>query len=278
MNHPSDIPRKMLFFSLFILTAAISGFLSGKVREYRPVSTSEQLAYFPAGKNLRLAGPTFSSILADLTWMQIVQYYGLKNQTDRDFSSMKKLLFTLTDIDPHFTTPYTLGAFILYDNIGDFQGAHELLDKGAVENPDNWRFPFISGFIYWISAPLQSDSMKIFFYGLAKKKFLIAASKPDAPEYVLKFSSASAQKTGEHLFAAEIWLRLYESSDLPNERDIFIRNAKLEIERHIKAKTEELLSEEMVFSPDSLLLSSRHMVLPDGSKLLIDEDGNPYWD
>lgn len=278
MNRGVDIPRKIVFFSLFILTAAISGFLSGKVRQSRPVSISEQLAYFPAGKNLRFAGPTFSSLLADLTWMQIVQYYGLKNQTDRDFSSMKNLLFTLTDIDPHFTTPYTLGAFILYDNIGDFKGAHELLNKGSVANPDNWRFPFISGFIYWISAPFQSDSMKIYFYGLAKKKFLLAASKPNAPDYVLKFSSASAQKTGEHLFAAEIWLRLYESSDLPNEREIFIKNAKLEIERHVKKEIEEHFSEEIVFSPDGLGLSSRHMLLPDGSKLHIDEDGNLHWD
>ncbi|MBN2363123.1 hypothetical protein JXL83_03230 [candidate division WOR-3 bacterium] len=277
MSNLLEIPRRFFVFFLLFLSASMSVFSFRTMRSARPIQVAEQMAYFPSGKNFRMAGPTFASVVADMAWLQIVQYYGWEIRVGHDFSMIKPILFILTDIDPNFTTPYTLGAFILLDNAQDFEGAHELLNKGAVSNQDEWRYPFLSGFIYWISAPSQPDSLKNYYYALAGSKFRLAASKPEAPEYVLKFSSAAAKKTGEHLLAADIWLQLYDLSELTEERVIFLRNAKLEIERHIQSKIGVYSDTGSIPSLSEIGLKENHLILPDGSILYMDDAGQPSW-
>ncbi|MBN1150864.1 hypothetical protein JXA84_06570 [candidate division WOR-3 bacterium] len=238
------------------------------IRSSRPITVAEQLSYFPSGKGFRLAGPSFSSTIADIAWIQIVQYYGWEVKTSRDYSKMKKSLFTLIDIDPNFSTPYTLGAFILLDNVNDFQGAIEILQKGILSNPDEWRYPFLIGFIYWISAPNKEDSLQNVFYLRASRYFRISGSKPGAPNYVLKFSSEAAKRRGEHLTSADIWLELYNSSELDEEKKIFIRNAKREIERYILSQVQS--DSPITFRIEDLNLKPEHIFMPDGSHLVID--------
>lgn len=238
----------------------------------------EQLAYYSSGKFIRITGPTFTSAIADIAWMQIIQYYGEEYQGNNDFHHLKKILFTLVDIDPNFTTPYTVGAFLLIDNLNDYESALELLDRGISQNSDKWEFLFTKGFILWIlgNHHNNTEEKEIFFFK-ARRLFYLASLNPDAPDYIFTFAAAAAKKEGEHLLSAKLWLVYYNNSPLEEQKKLALVNIKREVIRYTNNIIEYNQLQDNITTLDNLNLPIELIFLPDNSQFILDSFGIPLW-
>jgi len=263
--------KNFILFLIFILLLPIIFFFKSKLSSKRPVKVIDNLAYFPSGKLIRLTGPNVSSLIADLAWIQIIQYYGEENKKDGDFSNLKKTLFTLVEIDPNFIAPYTLGAFLLIgDPLNDYISAIKLLDIGIRENPDKWQFLFTKGFIFYLEGTRADSSLKKKYYRYAGILFKLASKKNEAPYYTKTFAAATAGRIGDPLLASEIWFTLYENTEKDNLKELYLRNFKLEITRYCQ----KIISNnpDKIITIDSLHLPQNYKYLPDSEYLIIKND------
>lgn len=97
-------------------------------------------------------------LLADLYWMQALQYIGTKalnSKTKVDIENLKPLnprllypyLDNATDLDPKFTAVYFYGSIVL--PAVDSEQAIKFTEKGIRDNPENWLLYQHLGYIYW---------------------------------------------------------------------------------------------------------------------------------
>lgn len=108
-------------------------------------------------KNLLIALPTnmikyvtlgFDQQLADIAWLQFIQYFGENSKilrsggTKYDFSYTYKYIDVITTLDPHFSYAYWFGAFAIADEMKEPDLAMKVIKKGVEENPDNWWLPY----------------------------------------------------------------------------------------------------------------------------------------
>lgn len=263
--------KNIIIISIFIILLPLIFFSKSKLSSKRPIKVIDQLAYFPLGKLLRLTGPNVSSLIADLAWIQIIQYYGEQNKIKGNFSNLKKTLFTLVEIDPNFIAPYTLGAFLLIgDPLYDYTSAIKLLDIGIKNNPDKWQFLFTKAFIFYLEGNIADSSLKNIYYRYACIYFNLASKKIDAPNFVKTFAASAAKKFGDPLLASDIWFTLYKNSDNEKDKEVYLKNFKLEITRYSQKII--LNNLDKIVTLDSLNLPENYIYLSDGSFLTIQND------
>ena len=108
-------------------------------------------------KNLLITLPTnmvryftlgFDNLIADVAWLQFVQYFGENHHLKRtgskkyDFSYSYKYIDVVTTLDPNFSYAYWFGAFAIADDMERPDLAIKVIDKGIKNNPDNWWLPY----------------------------------------------------------------------------------------------------------------------------------------
>lgn len=83
--------------------------------------------FIPAASDVRLASSGFDNMIADLYWLSAIQYVG-ENAIAADYKKyLYEMLTLVTDLHPHFTTPYEVGLLLLpemnarYETISDEQ-------------------------------------------------------------------------------------------------------------------------------------------------------------
>jgi hypothetical protein len=166
--------------------------------------------YFPSGTALRAMSMGLYAPLADLVWLRFIQYYGEHRMTDARFDLLYHILDILTTLDGRFTYAYTLGSLMLTHDAQRPDQAHQLLRKGMRLNPDEWRLPFIYGFINY--AFLAE-------YSVARTYFRIASSKPDAPDVAQRWAAfVTYFKLGDLKTALALWIDLYNNTENPEEK------------------------------------------------------------
>jgi hypothetical protein len=196
-------------------------------RQRSPHALIGELMYFPSGRALKTLSCGFYLPLADLVWFRFIQYYGEHRMTDAKFEYLYHILDILTTLDTRFTHAYTLGGLMLtYDADRPDQGL-KLLSKGMTLNPDNWRPPFVYGFINYVF--LRN-------YRVAQAYFRISSQKPNAPDFTKRWAAFILyKKLGDLSTAYALWLDLYNSTNNPEEKAI----AKYYIDKVKKLMEEE---------------------------------------
>ena len=96
----------------------------------------------------------YDALLADIYWTRAVQYYGGKRQAhDANFPLMEPLLNIAVTLDPNLVVAYKYGAMFLSEasprGAGRPESAADLLRRGIVANPDEWRLWHELGFLYY---------------------------------------------------------------------------------------------------------------------------------
>jgi len=187
-----------------------------------------ELMYFPSGIALRAVSMGFYAPLSDMVWLRFIQYYGEHRMTDVRFDFLYHILDILTTLDHRFTYAYTLGALMLTHDAQRPDQARQLLKKGMHENPDDWRLPFMYGFINYA---FLAD------YPVACAYFNIASTKPNAPDMAQRWAAfVTYFKLGDLQSALALWIDLYNNTDNPEEKIIALYyiekiTMKLHIER-----------------------------------------------
>ena len=184
-----------------------------------------ELMYFPSGTALRALSMGFYAPLADLVWLRFIQYYGEHRMSDARFELMYHILDILTTLDHRFMYAYSLGGLMLTHDAQRPDQARMLMKKGMLANPDDWRLPFMYGFIHYVF--LRE-------HRIAQRYFRIASQKPDAPDIPKRWAAfVTYYRLGDLKTALALWLDLYNNTKNPEEKTIaemYIKKIKMKID------------------------------------------------
>lgn len=201
----------LLASSIYPLQRMIDGRWGGKEK------LVEELMYFPTGNLLKKLVLGYDELVADLVWLRMIQYYGQHRQSDKRYDYLAHILDVLTDLDPRFIHAYTFGALLLTDDAKNPARGLAILEKGASYNPQDWRLPFMSGFINYV---FLAD------YDRAASYFMRASSLPDSPDFTKRFAAFIYDRAGKIELSLELWYNLYRRTQNEYERLIALRYIK----------------------------------------------------
>ena len=184
-----------------------------------------ELMYFPSGRALRIFSMGFYAPLADLIWLRFIQYYGEHRLSDRKFEMMYHILDILTSLDMNFVYAYTLGGLMLTHDAQRPDQAKKILKKGMYAKPEEWRHPFMYGFIHYV---FLKD------YRVAQTYYRLSAQKPDAPDMARRWAAfVTFLKLGDRETSLKMWVDYYNSTDNPEEKilaEIYIKRINMELD------------------------------------------------
>lgn len=223
MRKAAPISSPALWLAIFCLAGSIWS-LRAVDRSRGEQATLKEVLYIRSGKTLKRLSLGYSGLLADVYWTRAVQYFGAKLADRRIENLHYDLLYPLlditTDLDPHLIVAYQNGAVFLSGQppagAGQPEKAVQLLQKGIRANPEYWRLYFSLGFV---------EYMDVKDYKGAQEAFAKGAGVSGALPWMRVMAATMAQHAGEPGTAAELWTRLYDSTQ---DKDIR-QNARLHL-------------------------------------------------
>lgn len=219
----------------FLLAAAVAfGGASLSVGGLRALPRPEldvNMLFVPPAKVVKASASGYDNLVADMLWLSLIQYYGERYfSDDRTMHNLEAMFELITDLDSKFWFAYWLGGWALADNRQP-DAAIRLLQRGEQRNPDEASYPYLQGFIHFLT---RSDP------AAAAACFIRAAEKPvlEWPEQRRLARAMAARmyrRGGQTDLALRMWQTIYEQSDDKALRDIAARNIerlRSEIEGH----------------------------------------------
>ena len=162
-----------------------------------------------SGALLKKLSLGYESLLADVYWTRVVQYYGVRaRKPDVTYESLWPLLDITTTLDPKLMIAYRFGAIFLSEQPPRGPGradlAVQLVKRGIAENPDEWRLYQDLGFLY---------SIHLKDYQKASEAYLEGSKNPNAQVW-MKIMAARVAETGNDLETSRlIWTGVYSSTN-----------------------------------------------------------------
>jgi tetratricopeptide (TPR) repeat protein len=223
MTGPS---HKRLVWLALVATPVLFAFIVGLQLRIDAASRTvaqekdELLFTAPQLKKLSLG---YDSLLGDIYWTRVVQYYGQRvRKPGATFDLLWPLLDAATSLDPKLLVAYRFGAIFLSEPPPRGPGrpdlAVDLVQRGIAANPDEWHLYADLGFIYY---------MRMNDYQKAADAFLQGSKNPKS--YVwMKVMAARIAQTGKALETSRmVWDEVYSTTT----DDLIRRNAK----KHLQA-------------------------------------------
>jgi len=157
---------------------------------------------------LRRMSLGYTGLLADIYWTRTVQYFGEQHHAaSSDFRLLAPLLEVTTELDPRLLPAYQFGANFLSPKPpygAGLPGSALALTKYGVEhNPDQWRFYYNLGFLYYTEF---KD------YAKAADAFAQGAKCPATNPFMAILAARMAQHAGEFDTARMLWQTTYQST------------------------------------------------------------------
>jgi len=163
--------------------------------------------FVPSPKFFLDFSPSFRTSIADVYYLNMIQYYGEHLERAR-LQSMPAMVDLVSTLSPHFIRPFTFGAFALVD-AGRPDLSVKLLQRGFKENPTQWGFPAYLGYFayqYGSGTKAQNDLA-------AARWYERAAAVPGSPPYLLRLAAVLSGKGGDLEKAVTMWGQVYAAGD-----------------------------------------------------------------
>ncbi len=143
-------------------------------------NTGDELLYLPSERLLTHFTAGFDSVLADLLWIQCIQYVAKEAKGERGFTWLRHMLELVTRLDPYFVDAYRYGGIFLAALKADDRASLSLLERGMERNPDAWALPYEAAMVYLLNRRDWSQSRVLASHYLA-----MSAATGRAPAYVV---------------------------------------------------------------------------------------------
>lgn len=203
----------------FIFISVVLALLSGiilvlKNYDQRYLSSEEsvrELMYFPKAEAVRLLSAGNDLVVADYLWLRMIQYYAYHMRKDRNYEYLYPIIDKLTDLDPRFIYPYTFGALLLVHDAKDSVNSLKMLDKGGRENPSEWRFPYMKGFILYVFLRRWEE---------AASEFIKASELPGAIPGARRFAAFIYRRLGQREVSKAMWQDIYDNTNNKFEKEV----------------------------------------------------------
>lgn len=150
---------------------------------------------------LKDASMGFDTVIADVLWLETIQYYGGGDPQGK-YRQLPKLMRSILTLDPRFTYPYSFAGLILPAE-GYADDALQILHDGESILPNNWQIPYSEGTIYYSNKKNFSKAAE--YYQLASKI-------PGAPPIAGFLSAVQYDKAENYQTARQIFQDLADHS------------------------------------------------------------------
>ena len=188
---------------------ALTRWLDARRPAQDPFATYEES--YVAPETARRMSLGFNGLVADWYWLRSLQYVGRKalahggavtldDMSELGVKNLGPMLEHATTLDPQFLAAYEFGAVVLPSIDND--SAVRLLEKGARENPGEWRLYHNLGYIHWQAGR----------YREAGQVYSAGARVAGAPAWMHAMAAQMEANGGSRALAREMYKRLYEES------------------------------------------------------------------
>jgi tetratricopeptide (TPR) repeat protein len=277
-NQTKTVSAAAIIVFGFAAIFALSGFIETNRPPLPAGFEDSDLAY--QGAKLKNYSLGFNGLLADLYWMQALQYIGnkaLKSKEKVDIENLRplnpRLLYPLldnaTDLDPQFTTVYSYGAVVL--PAIEPEQAIKFTEKGIRDNPGEWRLYQHLGFIYW----------KTGNYEKAAEAYGEGAKLPGAPEWMRLMSARLKGEGGNRATARELYRQMLNEAENAEVRENAVKRLlqldSLDERDAIRRALENFKARNNRCAANwrELLPLLQTVGLPDGKSFRVDNSANP---
>ena len=215
MNSPRQ--NRLIWIALTAAPALLAAIAFVQIRvdeETRSIAKQKEEVLLTSGPLLKKLSLGYDSLLADIYWTRVVQYYGGKLAVmDPNFELLPALLDLTTTLDPKLLIAYRYGSIFLSEHppvgYGRPDLAADFVRRGIAANPGEWRLDFDLGFIYFWQ---ERD------YAKASAAFLEGSKIPGAPEWMATMAARMADKSKELENARALWSEIYRTTPNPKVR------------------------------------------------------------
>lgn len=198
---------RLILASLFCVVAFGSHQMHMRLQQVLPLED-------PVNTQVRLMPPDFlrfitlghSNLMADMLWLQLIQYYGATAQEKSSREYLYPYIDTITSLSPGFEDAYIFGSYVLSDTPQQVEQSLQLLEKGMKQLPDSWLIPFQAGFVSYLH---QKD------YAKAADYFAQAAQRPEAPRLAQQMAAQLNRRTNDYercQVGFRLWQDAYEKA------------------------------------------------------------------
>lgn len=220
---------RALLLVMLALPLALGSHLLHKRMPRLQAEQAEETVFVPPGALLGVLSLGHQRLVADLLWLEAIQYYGdkLLNKQQRRMPNLYPFFDAITDLDPGFERGYVFGAFALADDMQSPDLALALLEKGIACNPQPLGLLSQAGFIsyFYLKNPVRAAAY-----------FSRAAAIPGAPPLAQRLAARLYASGGDLDLSLSLWRDIYESAKDGYTRERALRNmltlkARLDLER-----------------------------------------------
>ncbi|MDD2943058.1 MAG: hypothetical protein PHC51_08850 [bacterium] len=175
------IRTSLITSAIFLL--AICGLVQSRTLAQKNQTLSldnKQLVYLPNVDKVKLVTLGFDNFASDIFWFQTLNYFGKEFTSSRDFRWLKTRCDLVTRLDPSKKHAFEFCGSLLSWVAGNPRDGITTLTLASLHHPDEWRFPYLRGFLYWY---FLENNQK------AQKDMELAAKKPEAPLFLANLAS-----------------------------------------------------------------------------------------
>jgi hypothetical protein len=170
---------------------------------------------FVTGSMLKKLSMGYDSLLADIYWTRVIQYYGARlGKQDANYDLLAPLLNVTITLDPHLLVAYRFGGTFLAEGHPIGPGRPDLgvdlLKRGIAANPNDWQLYSDLGTIYYWYMKNYQAAAQAFWQGGD-----ITGSAP----WMKPFAAHIAEVGMSRDTSRFMWSQVYESAT-----DVRIRN------------------------------------------------------
>jgi hypothetical protein len=167
----------------------------------------------------------YEELIADIYWIRALQYFSNTKSINMVPSELYKYFDMITDLDPKFVNAYRYGGTFLAEppdlGLGEIELGVKLLDKGRLNNPENFRLVLDEAFIYYIYTNNFKRASELFEEASEKE------SLSEMRKASLKGMAALAlSKTGNLELSKKIWTYIYKTSSIEGRKEHALSNLK----------------------------------------------------
>jgi hypothetical protein len=149
-----------------------------------------------------LAAMGFDNLVADVLFLQFLQYFGASVRVQRPVCGAAPWLELITELDPRFLGAYALGTMALAD-AQEFDAVERLWHQAQRALPGDWRVPYQAGMTLFLFAREPAHAAQAALW------FRRAAELPGAPAEA-RYMEARMYQVGERRqMAIALWRDIY---------------------------------------------------------------------
>ncbi len=190
---------------------------------------------FATGPMLKKLSLGYDSLLADIYWTRVVQYFGARlGHANANYDLLAPLLNVTTTLDPHLIIAYRFGGTFLAEGrpigAGRPDLGADLLKRGIAANPDQWQLYSDLGTIYYWHTKNYQAAAQAFWQG---------GDIAGAPPWLKPFAAHIAQEGMSRDTSRFMWSQVYrEATDERIRRNAMNHLKELQTEEDLDALTQ----------------------------------------